>query len=102
PSPFPRKMETVLSDSFVTAKSILPSALKSAAAIDEGARPVAMVAGVLNVPSPLPRNTEIVLFGCLAVTRSVNPLVVKDVATTDTGPLPVPVEIVGVGAGLSA
>src|SRR5260221_1510622 len=54
PVPFPSRTLTVLAPLFATARSAMPSALKSATAIWFGDAPVLYEAGGENVPSPLP------------------------------------------------
>src|SRR5579872_125702 len=63
PPPFPNRMVIVPLLKFVTARSILPSALKSPAAMPCGLVPVGQVSEPLhlvcvNVPSPFPKKTE--------------------------------------------
>ena len=50
PSPLPSRIVTLLLPELATAKSSLPSPLKSAAAIDEGLAPVAGIADTAERP----------------------------------------------------
>src|SRR6266852_2524892 len=72
PLPSPWKTEIELSPLFATAKSKLPSPLKSAITMALGCLPVANgdPAASANVPSPLPRSTDTVFELELAMTKS--------------------------------
>src|SRR5260370_6714380 len=72
PLPSPWKTEIELSPLFATAKSKLPSPLKSAITMPLGSLPVANgdPAASANVPSPLPRSTDTVFELELAMTKS--------------------------------
>ena len=80
PFPSPLKAEIVLSPLFVTAKSRLPSPLKSATTTALGLVPTAYgepLASV-NVPSPLPSRTVTLFEVELAMTRSMGATVTPE------------------------
>src|SRR5207244_8704586 len=70
PSPLPSNTETVLDPALATARSGLPSLLKSPTATDQGAPPAAKFRAAWKVPLPLPSSTETVLARELATVRS--------------------------------
>src|ERR1051326_2606505 len=72
-----------------TARSLLPSPLKSPTAIERGAPPAGMSEWLPNVPSPLPNSTLTVLLPELAVARSSLPSLFISPAPTKTGMGPV-------------
>src|SRR5579859_4956391 len=84
------KMETVLSELLVTAKSSLPSLLKSPMATDKGTLPVAGDEGeAVNVPSPLPNRIVTVLLAKFGTAKSNFPSPLKSPTATEFGALPV-------------
>src|SRR5437867_1462718 len=78
----------VLAPALATARSGLPSPLKSAIATDQGVMPTAKVCAGWKVPSPLPSSTETVLARELASARSCTPSLLKSPTATDTGVAP--------------
>src|SRR5438128_2486728 len=80
--------ETLLEKSLVTARSGLPSPLKSPTATEEGLVPVAKLCAGWKVPSPLPSSTDTSLEPELAVARSCTPSPLKSPTATDLGLLP--------------
>src|ERR1700722_11082019 len=82
-------MLTVLSAEFTTAKSSLPSPLKSPATMATGPLPVAGGAGnAVNAPVPLPLRMLMVLSVLFSTARSIKPLPLKSPAATLCGLLP--------------
>src|SRR5579863_4896106 len=79
--------------SFTTARSGLPSLLKSATTMPKGSTPTAFVVGVLNVPSPSPSNTETVLSKSLVTARSSLPSRLKSPVAINAGSLPTVVSV---------
>src|ERR1017187_1675099 len=92
PSPFPRRIEMLpgllsmkMNPLFTTARSRLPSRLKSAASKKVGDEPTENVAPALKVPSPFPGATVTELELRLAMARSglwsllKSPMATKDV-----------------------
>ena len=65
PVPSPRKMETVLLSALATAKSSLPSPLKSPTATERGSTPVAGDEARLKFPVPSPNRIETVLLNVI-------------------------------------
>src|SRR2546422_68485 len=91
PSPLPNRTETVLAFLLTTARSSLPSPLKSLAARATGVAPVEKSVFVPNEPSGLPSTMETLLEVLLATARSScwELPVLKLAATTATGLVPV-------------
>src|SRR2546426_659228 len=81
PSRLPKRM---LTPAFVTAKSSLPSPLKSPTASDPGPSTPEFNAG-LKVPSPLPSSMLTLLLPAFATARSSLPSPLKFPATTEAG-----------------
>src|SRR5437773_228987 len=88
-SPLPRSTETVLEEELVTARSSLPSLLKSstAKALGRGV-PSATISAVRKVPSPLPSSNETLLLPKLATARSGTPSPLKSPTTGEIGLTP--------------
>src|SRR5207253_762750 len=89
PSPLPSSTETVLDPRLATARSSLPSPLKSPTATENGLVPTARSGRAANVPSPWPRSTETVPEPSLATARSALPSPLKSPTATDDGLCPV-------------
>src|SRR6267378_4303260 len=77
----------------VTARSSLPSPLKSPTATETGKPPAAKVNGARKVPSPLPDSTETLREPELATARSSLPSPLKSPTATEAGRLPPVLEI---------
>ena len=78
----------MLDPAFETARSDLPSPLKSPAASPSGLWPTAMVCAAGKLPSPRPNNTETVVDAVLAAARSGAPSPLKSPAATAHEMLP--------------
>src|SRR5437879_9731988 len=85
PSPLPSNTETVLDPALATARSGLPSLLKSPTATDQGAPPAAKFRAAWKVPLPLPSSTETVSDTALATARSGLPSQLMLPTETDSG-----------------
>src|SRR5882757_2065757 len=85
PSPLPKRTVTVLLKVFATARSDLPSPLKSPTATDSGLLPVDGLAAAVNVPSPLPNRTVTVLLKVFATAKSGLPSPLKSPTAIDSG-----------------
>src|SRR5262245_1169715 len=72
PKPVPRRIVTLFEELLATARSTLPSALKSPAAIEEGfdPTPIGDPDAWLNTPPPLPRRIATALELLMATARS--------------------------------
>ena len=83
PVPVPRRMETEVEPWFATAKSKLPSLLKSAVATADGL--VAVVKSVLapKMPVPVPSKIETDVEPELATAKSGKPSLLKSPDVTD-------------------
>src|SRR5262249_15921571 len=88
PSPLPSNTETVLDPALATARSSLPSPLKSRTATETGFVPTEKARAVRKVPSPLPSRTETVLSGLVAIARSCTRSPLKSPTATNTGVAP--------------
>ncbi len=89
PSPLPRRMLTVpgafeapLPAVLSTARSGLPSPLKSPTAMPCGLAPTEVLTGAAKPPLPLPSRIETLLPFWFAVARSILPSPLKSAATT--------------------
>ena len=92
PSPFPRRTVTVPASlllevaKLTTARSTLPSPLKSPTARDHGRKPVDGLTGVgVKVPFPFPKSTVMVPFISFAMARSGIPSPLKSPMTIESG-----------------
>lgn len=84
PSPLPRSTVIVLLPALATARSGMPSPLKSAVTIPIGSSPVGkLAAAAVNVPSPFPNSTVILLLSSLAIARSGMPSSLKSPTTIE-------------------
>lgn len=77
PVPVPSSIDTAANPALATARSCLPSLLRSETATAFGAKAVAKLAGAANVPDPVPIKTDTSLVPPLAVTRSTMPSSLK-------------------------
>ena len=71
-----------------TARSGLPSPLKSPAAMDAGFNPAPKFNAASKVPSPLPRRSDTLPERSLATATSSLPSPLKSAVVTDNGPSP--------------
>src|SRR5947207_15657606 len=77
--------ETVLEPRLATARSGLPSPLRSPTATDAGLVPAAKANGARKVAAPLPNSTETLLEPKLATARSGLPSPLKSPTATEKG-----------------
>src|ERR1039457_7621042 len=87
PSPLPSRILTLLVVELVTARSAMPSPLKSPTATALGPPPTGKLTGVWKVPSPLPSATVTVLGPVRPPGRTISalPSPLKSPTTTEVG-----------------
>ena len=73
---------------FATARSGMPSALKSSTATDLASSPTGKLVAEPKLPSPFPDNTDTLSELWFATARSVMPSALKSSAATERGWLP--------------
>ena len=88
PAPSPRRIETLFDELLATAKSCLPSLLKSPIATEKGRVPTTTAAAAVKPPAPSPRKIETLLVSRLATARSCMPSLLKSPTATEVGRVP--------------
>ena len=83
PSPFPKKIRT--ESALTTARSAMPSPLKSPVATDCGVLTVFRLGVDVKVPSPTPMRIVTVLLSTLVKARSGMPSPLKSATTIESG-----------------
>ncbi len=88
PVPVPNSTETLLLFKFATAKSDLPSPLKSPTVTEKGRLPTEKSVAVPKLPVPVPNSTETVLLKSFATAKSDLPSPLKSPTVTERGLIP--------------
>ncbi len=100
PAPVPNRTETLLLFQFATAKSNLPSPLKSPTITEWGLLPTEKLVAVPKLPVPVPNSTETLLLFQFATAKSNLPSPLKSPTVTELGLVPT-VKLVGVLKAIS-
>src|SRR5436309_7499474 len=90
PAPSPKKIDTLAELKLATARSCLPSPLKSPTATEKGLVPAPKLVAALKLPAPSPKKIDTLFELKLATARSCLPSPLKSPTATEKGLVPAP------------
>ena len=95
PAPSPNNTDTLFEPLLATARSCLPSPLKSPTATKKGPLPTLKLVAAPKPPAPLPSKSETLASPVLATARSCLPSPLKSPTATERGVVPTPKFVAG-------